>query len=353
MARVFLGLAEAGLFPGVTFYLSLWYKRSEQSKRVAIFFSAATIAGAFGGLLAYAIEKLEGRAGLRGWQWIFLIEGLVTVAFAVAAYWLMYDYPSTATFLTEDERNFVIDRLKHDSTDLATHYDIKFVWQALTDWKCWIQVCIYLGIIIPVYAFSIFIPTIIQELGYTASNAQLLSTPPYIAGCFFTILVGVYSDKLHLRGPFIVGCASVAITGYSILYATPPSLPGVSYAGTVIAACGVFPSIAVVLAWTGGNAGGDIKRGVALALTIGVANLGGICSSFIYRSRDAPRFYIGHGTVIGCLLLSVLGSCTGMVTYWRLNKQKEELCRRENIDQSQAHRFRDMGDASPLFRYTI
>jgi MFS family permease len=69
-ARVFLGLAESGLFPGVTYYLSMWYKRSEQSRRVAIFFSAATVAGAFGGLLAYGIEKLEGTAGLHGWAWI-------------------------------------------------------------------------------------------------------------------------------------------------------------------------------------------------------------------------------------------------------------------------------------------
>jgi MFS family permease len=68
--RIFLGLTEAGLFPGVTYYISLWYKRDEQSKRVAIFFSAATVAGAFGGLLAFGIEKMEGIAGLDGWAWI-------------------------------------------------------------------------------------------------------------------------------------------------------------------------------------------------------------------------------------------------------------------------------------------
>jgi MFS family permease len=69
-ARVFLGLAQGGIFPGVTYYLSMWYKRSEQSRRVAIFFSAATVAGASGGLLAYGIEKLDGTAGLHGWAWI-------------------------------------------------------------------------------------------------------------------------------------------------------------------------------------------------------------------------------------------------------------------------------------------
>ncbi|KIM26839.1 hypothetical protein M408DRAFT_330417 [Serendipita vermifera MAFF 305830] len=353
VARIFLGLTEGGLFPGVTFYLSMWYKRSEQSRRVAIFFSAATVAGAFGGILAFGIEKLDGTAGLNGWAWIFLIEGLVTVVIAFIAYWYMYDYPSTAKFLTADEREFVVERLKRDSTDLATHYDKKFVFQALTDWKCWLQVCVYIGVLIPVYAFSLFIPTIINELGYSAANAQLLSTPPYVAGCFFTVLIGIMSDNMKLRGPFVVLCASVAIAGYAILYATPAGHPGTAYAGTVIAACGVFPSIAVVLAWAGGSAGGDVKRGTAIAMTIGIANLGGICSSFIYRTQDAPAFHIGHGTVIGSLLLSIVSSCIAMFTYHRLNKQKEEQCRREGIDHSHAPRFREMGDASPLFRYTI
>jgi MFS family permease len=113
-ARIFLGLAEGGLFPGVTFYLSLWYKRAEQSRRVAIFFSAATVAGAFGGILAFAIEKLEGKGGLHGWAWIvslvrlavldcltsaqFLIEGLLTIVVAFASYFYMYDVSISSNF---------------------------------------------------------------------------------------------------------------------------------------------------------------------------------------------------------------------------------------------------------------
>jgi hypothetical protein len=108
----------------------------------------------------------------------------------------MYDYPSTAKFLTEPEREFVVERLKHDSTDLATHFDKKFVFQALGDWKCWMQVIVYMGVLIPVYAFSLFIPTIINNLGYTAANAQLLSTPPYVAGCIFTVAIGILSDNM-------------------------------------------------------------------------------------------------------------------------------------------------------------
>ncbi len=89
------------------------------------------------------------------------------------------------------------------------------------------------------------------------------------------MLIGIISDNFKLRGLFVILSATVAITGYAILYAAPANKPGLSYAGTIIAAIGLFPSIAVVLAWAGGSAGGDIKRGVAIAMTIGIANLGG------------------------------------------------------------------------------
>ncbi|KAH7913268.1 major facilitator superfamily domain-containing protein [Hygrophoropsis aurantiaca] len=345
-ARIFLGLTEAGLFPGVTYYISLWYPRSEQAKRVAIFFSAATVAGAFGGLLAYGIEKMEGIGGLHGWQWIFCLEGILTIIVACLSYFFMHDYPETATFLTHSERLYVVDMLKRDANSLSTHYDIKFVWQAMTDYKTYLQIGIYIGLLIPIYAIALFTPTIINELGYSAANAQLLSVPPFVAGCIFTILVGIYSDKHNSRGPYIIGCAAVSLIGYIILYTQSKPVP--SYVGAIIAAVGVFPTIAVNLAWASSNAGGDMKRGVVIAMVIGLGNLGGICSSFIYI--DPPRFHIGHGTIIGWLSLSIILSFVAIWDYSRLNKQKEALCAKEGITEDRREEFRDLGDASPLFR---
>ncbi|KIJ18601.1 hypothetical protein PAXINDRAFT_167190 [Paxillus involutus ATCC 200175] len=348
-ARIFLGLAEAGLFPGVTYYISLWYPRAERSMRIAIFFSAATVAGAFGGVLAYFIEKMDGIGGLHGWQWIFCLEGLVTMLVAFTAFFFMYDYPETASFLTETERRYVIDMLREDSNSLATHYDFQFVLQAFKDYKTYVQIGIYIGLLIPIYAIALFTPTIINELGFSAADAQLLSVPPFVAGCLFTILAGIYSDKHKLRGPYVIGGAFVSLVGYIILYTQ--SGPGASYAGTIIAAAGVFPTIAVDLAWAASNAGGDVKRGVVLAMVIGLGNLGGICSSFIYI--DPPRFHIGHGTIMGWLTLSILLSCFAIWDYKRINKQKEELCRERQITDDRRDEFREMGDESPLFRYTI
>jgi MFS family permease len=349
IARVFLGLTEAGLFPGVTYYLSLWYPREKLALRVAIFFSAATVAGAFGGTLAYGIEKMEGIGGLHGWQWIFCLEGIVTVLVALVSFFFMHDYPETATFLTEAERSHVIRMLKADAKATAQHFDRKFIWQAFTDYKTYIQIQIYMGLLIPVYGISLFLPTIIQQLGFSAARAQLLTVPPFVAGCACTIIVGFLSDRYKKRGLFIIGGCLVSLVGYIVLYTQ--SKPGPGYFGGVLAAMGVFPTIAVALAWSGGNAGGDVKRGVVLAMVIGIGNLGGICSSFIYF--HPPRFHVGHGTLAGFLCLSILLSVFSMWNYNRLNKIKEDICEKEGIGEKDRAKYVDLGDQSPLFRYAL
>jgi sugar phosphate permease len=347
--RVFLGLAEAGLFPGVNYYICLWYPRSERSKRIAIFFSAASVSGAFGGLLAYGIERMEGVGGLHGWQWIFCLEGIATVLVAILSFFYMHDYPATAKFLTEPERLCIIDILKQDSNNLSSRFDTEFVWQAIKDYRTYVQILIYSGLLVPGYAIALFSPTIINELGYSAANAQLLTVPPFVIGGIGTIIVGIYSDKHNIRGPYIIGGALVSLVGYILLYCSVRAGP--SYVGACLAAAGVYPTVAIVLAWAGSNAGGDLKRGVVLAMVIGIGNLGGICSSFIYI--DPPRFHIGHGTIMGFLSLSIIMSLFAMWDYNRLNKNKEAQCLTENITDDRGYEFQDMGDASPLFRYTL
>jgi MFS family permease len=93
--RIFLGIAEGGLFPGVSYFITMWYRRTECGLRLALFFSAATLAGAFGGLLARAISQMSGIGGRAGWSWIFILEGLMTLVVGSFSYWVINDYPST------------------------------------------------------------------------------------------------------------------------------------------------------------------------------------------------------------------------------------------------------------------
>jgi len=116
-------------------------------------------------------------------------------------------------------------------------------------------------------------PSIIADLGFTAASAQLLTIPPFVCGCIATLVVGVYSDRVYIRGPIIAGGALVSLIGYIVLYTQ--SAPGAGYAGAVIAALGVYPTVPVEIAWFSGNSGGDTKRGVVIAMVIGIGNLGG------------------------------------------------------------------------------
>jgi MFS family permease len=165
-ARFFLGLAEAGLFPGVSYIMSCWYKRSELGVRIAIFFSAAALAGSFGGLLAAAIADMSGVGGKDGWAWIFILEGLFTVMIGFAAFWLVPDFPEDATFLTESERRQIIHRLALDHQ--VDKEPEKFQWlyfgQVMRDWKTYTICSIFMGVNCALYSFALFVPTIINEM---------------------------------------------------------------------------------------------------------------------------------------------------------------------------------------------
>ena len=165
-ARFFLGLAEAGLFPGINYYLSCWYRRSEFGIRAAIFFSAAAVSGSFGGLLAAAIGNMDGIGGKRGWAWIFILEGLATILVAIASYWMVYDFPDTATFLSDIDRQRVHRRLVADQQSSAEHEEFKmgYFWASVKDWKTWLGAIIYMGADCPLYAFSLFLPSIISSV---------------------------------------------------------------------------------------------------------------------------------------------------------------------------------------------
>lgn len=156
-ARFFLGVTESGLFPGVIYYLSLWYKRRERTFRVALFFSAASLAGAFGGILAFGIGHISVH-GWIGWRWIFIVEGLLTIVLAGCSYFFITNYPATTTWLSAAEKRFIYNRLKADS-DASNNEG--FTWHnvalALRDPKCYLYAFAFHTMSLPLYTLSLFL----------------------------------------------------------------------------------------------------------------------------------------------------------------------------------------------------
>ncbi|KAI8941695.1 hypothetical protein NX059_002905 [Plenodomus lindquistii] len=365
--RVFLGVFEGGLFPGVNYYISQWYVRSECGFRMALFFSAATLAGAFGGILARGIAEMSGVGGKAAWSWIFILEGLLSILVSIVAYWCIYDYPETAQFLTSKERAEVQRRLQHDHGHLSDDFDMKYVYQALTDWKIYIFMLICMAGFCPIYSFALFLPTvlpsyddgsigllvIIKNMGYTANEAQLMSVPPYVCACFFTIGASWYADRVRKRGIFMLAFQLIGIAGFSMLIATPR--PSVQYAGTVLAAIGIYPQIPLGMAWNSGNIGGSLKRGTGIAMQVMGGNCGGIIASYVYLSRDGPRFIIGHGLLIG--IISMAFCLTLFISTWcrlenaRRDKLAMERGEQETTDEQKLSE-KELADNAPWFRYT-
>jgi MFS family permease len=173
-ARWFLGLADAGLSLGISYYLSCWYRRPEFGLRMAISFSSAALAGSFGELLAAGISKMDGVAGKPGWAWIFMLEGLATVALALVSFRLLIRFPDRAEFLSQSDKHRVIRRLAMGQQSSARHqeWSVHFIWAILQDWKTYTGLLIYMGAGGSLYAFALFLPTIVEEMVNLAFHLQ-------------------------------------------------------------------------------------------------------------------------------------------------------------------------------------
>ena len=225
----------------------------------------------------------------------------------IASVWMVHNFPDDARFLSDADRARVVRRLRADKQSSAEHekFHMSYFWASVTDWKTWLGAVIYMGCAGPLYAFSLFLPTIVKDLGYSSIQAQLLSVPPYAVACIFTILVGYVADRTRQRGLCNIGASVLGIVGFAMLLGGQTAR--VRYAGTFLGALGIYPCISNTITWTGNNTEGVYKRGITLGFVIGWGNLNGIVSSNIYRGKDAPRYKPGHRTVLTYLTVCLLG----------------------------------------------
>ncbi|KAL3488364.1 major facilitator superfamily domain-containing protein [Aspergillus germanicus] len=362
IARIFLGVAEAGFFPAAAYLLTLWYKRFEVQTRMAIFYAAASLAGAFSGLLAFAIENMDGVGGLAAWKWIFILEGLVPVAISFTLYWLLPDSPENARFLTEDERRFAASRLYTETgyteQSNSDRIQMKYIKAAFADWKTWVAVICFWSCSIGIYGFTATAPTAIKQLGYTSANAQLMTIPIYTFAVITTIGVAVWSDRVQQRTPFIIGGLAMASIGFIGELAVPqPDLPGVTYFFLFLIAGGLFCPFTSIVTLIGNNLAPSSKRAVGLAILASFGNMGGICGSNIYLARQAPQYPVGYGTCLGACVAGILAAIVLRIAYASENKRKAALLRDEGEEAVRARyteqELMDLGDKSPFFEYTL
>ncbi|KAL0471107.1 major facilitator superfamily domain-containing protein [Neurospora intermedia] len=313
-ARAVLGVFEGGAMPGMAFFLSTFYKREELLFRIGIYVSAASIAGAFGGLLATGLSRIPewGVAGhtIHTWKNIFFFEGLITILIGLAApVWMPTD-PRTAWFLNEREKSIAAERLvREHRTDPAQKVEwrhVKLAVMNVHNYTCGIG---FFLINITVQGLSVFLPTILKDLGWQNTKAQLYSVPPYVCACLVAIAVAYGSDKSRQRGIWLAAFSVLALIGFAILRWV--SQPNVRYMAVFFVTVGAFPGGPGFLSWAINNSAGPAVRAVTSGYVVTLGTIGGIVATWTYVPSDAPKYHTGHtinlGGQIGVVCLSIFG----------------------------------------------
>jgi len=358
--RICLGVAEAGLFPGIVYYLTLWYPRHMLQYRTGLFIGAASFAGAFSGLLAFGISFMSGTAGMMGWSWIFILEGTVTVIVGIVALFVFVDFPDTAKFLTPDERAFIVHKKKYDLSSVGEEeqFALRHVWDALKDWQVWMLSLVNMSIIGPLWGISLFLPSIIQGFGYTTAISQLLTVPPYVLATIVLLVVAVWSDRTKKRSPFIIACLLMSLIGFTINITDAPV--GAKYFGTFLCVTGHYAAFPGGITWLSNNLAGQYKRAVGIGLQGGIGMLAGAISTNVYRTQDAPRYILGHGIELMFIGMGLICVPLTVLLYVRINSCRDkDAAQRETggFEGGQvkysAEELRELGDRAPDFRYTL
>lgn len=324
-SRFFLGVAEAGLFPGTVFVFSRFYKRSERTARVAFFFGGAAASGAFGGVLAYGITKMKGIGGKEGWAWLFILEGLLTVVVSIPAYFLVPNYPNISKKFSTREKQIIEARLRTDSDALDEEkFEWSEVWRALTTLQVYGYCFLFHGFSFGLYTLSNFLPSIIQGLGYKSWQAQLLTVPPYFFAFFTTMAAAIGTQRTGKRAVFIITAAGVSIVGYIALL-TSPTVGG-KYAAIFLCAGGIYSGNAILLAWPSENLMGQTFRATALAMVISIGNLGAIIGTQLYRIPLGHNANKNYHTSIGITIAWMfIGISSATALWYGLNKANKRL----------------------------
>jgi MFS family permease len=307
--RLLLGALEAGLFPGLTVYLTLFYTKHEIALRVGYLFVSAAVAGALGGLLAYGIGHMDGVRGMSGWRWIMIIEGLPSVILGVITYFALPNDAQTAYFLNDAEKSLMEERHRrqYGNTASSREFSKDDMMKAFKDWKVWAFSIAQFGVDVMLYGtsllstsehvcstqlttsgFSTFLPTIIRDMGtWHPATVQLLTVPCYFLGAAAYMTVAFLSDRLQRRGLFCVAFGCVSVIGYAVLLGGTSS--GVRYFGCFLVAGGLYVVVGLPLAWVSDLWSGIIVRPLGLTLWIPVAEQFSAIREADNRNRPATH----------------------------------------------------------------
>lgn len=357
--RWFLGMAEAAFFPLVIYYLTTFYRRGELARRLAIFYAASNVANAFSGLLAFGVFQIRDGPGLlyhQSWRYLFLIEGSVTVLFAVFAFFYLPRSAAEAWFLDDDEKALAFHRIQVDSSAVvAEKLDFKNSLRIFTYPSSYAFLAIEICLGVPLQSVSLFLPQIIQRLGYPTVKTNLYTVAPNVTGAVMLLALAFASDYARLRFPFIVLGFVFTCVGF-VIYAAIADVQAqahVAYFATFMMCWGTSAPSVLLSTWYNNNIAHEGRRVTMTSVGVPLANLMGLVASNIFRERDAPKYLPALITTAcfgaaGALIAGLLGA------YMIIDNKRRDRRAGIRIEARDVptHKLRD-GPSSPDFRWYL
>ncbi|KAK5172974.1 uncharacterized protein LTR77_003096 [Saxophila tyrrhenica] len=311
--RWFLGMAESAFFPLVIYYQTSFYRRGELARRLAIFYAASNIAYAFGGLLAFGVFHIEGGA-LASWKYLFLLEGSLSVIFAVIAFIFLPYSAAHARFLNEDEKKLAFYRIQVDSSAIVNEkFNLREASRILLQPTSWVILCIEICLGVPLQGVSLFLPQIVARLGYSTVQTNLHTVAPNITGAVMLLLLAFASDYTRWRFPFVALGFFFTFMGF-IIYASIDVVTNlkVAYFACFMMTWGTSAPSVLLDVWYNNNIADENRRLLLTSIGVPVANVMGLVPSNIFRDQDAPDYIPALATTaafgaVGIVLTLSLG----------------------------------------------
>jgi ACS family tartrate transporter-like MFS transporter len=306
LVRFLLGLAEAGYFPGMIFYLTLWFPKAYRARMIASFYSGIPLAFIIGGPISSLVLQMDGFAGVRGWQWLFIIEGLPACALAFAALRLLPDGPAQAPWLTEDEKSTIASRIEAD--DRAEH---RSLWLALSDVRVIALGMAYAGWQLGFYGLAIWLPQIVRAMGFTTLTTGFVSALPFLVSIVVMNLWSRSSDARGERIWHVAIPALVAAFGFAAAGLATSSLAVV--VALTFAASGLVSYMPPFFSLPSGFLGGTAAAG-GIGLVSALGRIGAMIGPYVVGVlREATGDYsaamvaMAGGQILAAVIVLVMG----------------------------------------------
>ncbi|KAL5342103.1 major facilitator superfamily domain-containing protein [Aspergillus crustosus] len=344
--RAIMGIFEGSLGPAAALMMGAYYQKHEFPLRYTCFTTSALVGASFSSFLAYAINFMDGVQGISSWRWIFILEGLFNIAVALCIFFVLPRFPAESTFLTVEEKDHLLSRLHAERGDEAETLQGQ-PWRSIfLNWQTWINIVAYFGADMSAAAISQFSPTILNQLGWTANQANLRNVPIWLVGAVIALSTSLLSGKLQFRFPFIIGAAMLSMIGWAIQLAQAGT-PGVRYFALYFIAAGGFVQMPLLVSWLSANTVGRPKKAVAHALQIGFGNSANFVSANVFIKGESPAYPTGFTAGLAVTVIGMVAACVLEFLLWKKNRDADER-ERKGVPETEM-----LGKDGLRFRFTL